>query len=894
MRSLSAVVIGMCLFVSWAAAGQANSSQPRPTKGTPTADKKTTQSKDVFWVIPHTHWEGAVFKTREEYLDIGFPTILEALRLLETHPEYCFVLDQVAYVRPILERYPEEEGSFRKLVAEGRLQLVGANIVMPDNNMPGGESWVRQALYGKGYYKDKLGVDVTVGWALDTFGHHAQMPQLLKLAGYNSYWFFRGVRSLDTPSEFFWQGIDGTQVPAFWLPQAYIVMYPTPSNLTEFDSFARGEFGRLGPFARGPNRVAVAGADVAPPEDHLPAMVAQFNQQADAPFTIRFGVPTDYEAAVAQGSARPVVTGELNPVFQGIYSSRIELKQWIRKLESLLTTWEKFNVLARWLGKAPDEASLAAAWDPMLFNQTHDLASGVMTDHVYEDTVRGYEFAKRLADENMEARWNDVSAKIDTTGAGLPVVVLNTLGWPRTDIVEVEVGFTARGVTGLSLLDSTGRAVPAQVVREERFADGTIEQARIAFVARDVPSLGYSVYQVVDSRATQAKAQTDQSPREASSTSMHQDTASIENEYYRATVNLWTGEIRSLVLKSNGWEVLGGPANVVAREQDGGDFWELYGTLNGARAIAMTREVLLPQPGRAQFSNEWVGGSGRTSQGPVISEFRVSHPFGDGTIETSVRMYAGVARVGINTKILNNDKLVRYRALFPTSIQGGTRVDEIPFGSIERPLAEEYPAQNWIDYGDGTRGVALLNRGLPGNNVIGGTLALSLMRSARINAYGYGGGYGPGNSSDSGFEIGKELTFDYALVPHAGDWREAGVYRAGMEFNNPLLARKVSKHPGILPKRWGLLEVSHLNVVMTALKSGRDGSAVLRVYEASGRPTAGVKLKLNAKITSAEESNLIEAAGRQLSAQDDTLQFDLRAYEVKTFKLQLKPAKGRE
>lgn len=894
MRSLSAVVIGMCLFVSWAAAGQTNSSQPRSAKETPTTDKQATQTKDTFWVIPHTHWEGAVFKTREEYLDIGFPNILKALRLLEAHPEYRFVLDQVAYVKPFLERYPEEEANFRKFVAEGRLQLAGANIVMPDVNMPGGESWVRQALYGKGYYKDKLGVDVTVGWALDTFGHHAQMPQLLKLAGYHSYWFFRGVPSLDTPSEFFWQGIDGTQIPAFWLPYGYAVMYGAPSNLAEFDGFARGEFGMLGRFARGPNRVAVAGADVVPPEEHLPAMVAKFNQQGDAPFTIRFGVPTDYEAAVASDGNRPVVAGELNPIFQGIYSSRIEIKQWIRTLESLLTTWEKFNVLARWLGAATDDKSLAAAWDPMLFNQAHDLASGVMTDHVYEDTLRGYQYAKRLADESMEARWNDVSAKIDTTGAGIPVAVMNTLGWPRTDVVEVEVGLTAPGVTGLSLLDSTGRAVPIQVVREERYADGTIEQARLAFVARDVPSLGYSVYQVVDSRTTQAKAETDLGPREGSSNSMHKDTASIENEYYRATVNLWTGEIKSLVIKSTGWEALGGPANVVAREPDGGDFWELYGTLNGGRNVAMTRKVLLPQPGRAQFSNEWVGGSGQTRQGPVVSEFLLAHPFGNGTIETRVRMYAGVARVEINTRILNNDKSVRYRALFPTSIQNGTRVDEIPFGSSERPLAEEYPAQNWIDYGDGTHGVALLNRGLPGNNVVEGTLALSLMRSARINAYGYGGGYEPGTSSDSGLEVGKELTFDYALVPHAGDWREAGVYRAGMEFNNPLLARKVAKHPGILPKRWGLLEVSHPNVVMTALKSGRDGSAVLRVYEASGRPTAGVKVKLNTRITAAEESNLIEAAGRRLSAQDDTLQFDLRAFEVKTFKLQLSPAKGRE
>ena len=63
MWSRSAVVIGMCLFGSWAVAGQANSSRPRPAKETPTTDKKATQPKDTFWAILSTHWEGAVLKT---------------------------------------------------------------------------------------------------------------------------------------------------------------------------------------------------------------------------------------------------------------------------------------------------------------------------------------------------------------------------------------------------------------------------------------------------------------------------------------------------------------------------------------------------------------------------------------------------------------------------------------------------------------------------------------------------------------------------------------------------------------------------------------------------------------------------------------------------------------
>src|ERR1700735_1309929 len=122
---------------------------------------------DTLLVIPHTHWEGAVFKTREEYLDMGLANILKAMRLLREQPGFRFPLDQVAHGRPFLERFPGEEADFRRFLAEGRLQLAGALDVMPDDNMPGGETFIRQMQYGKGYYRNKLGVDVTAGWLID-------------------------------------------------------------------------------------------------------------------------------------------------------------------------------------------------------------------------------------------------------------------------------------------------------------------------------------------------------------------------------------------------------------------------------------------------------------------------------------------------------------------------------------------------------------------------------------------------------------------------------------------------------------------------------------------------------------------------------------------------------
>ena len=245
--------------------------------------------------------------------------------------------------------------------------------------------------------------------------------------------------------------------------------------------------------------------------------------------------------------------------------------------------------------------------------------------------------------------------------------------------------------------------------------------------------------------------------------------------------------MKELTDKTTGWNVLGGrPGNIVAREPDGGDLWELYGTLNGGRFVQMTRKVGLPPASGTRYSNQQVGGSGRTSPGPVYSQFSISHPFGDGSFATIVRVYPGIRRIDFQTQLVNEDKYVRYRVLFPTTIADGRRFDEIPFGAIERPEQQEYPAQNWTDYSDGNKGLALLNRGLPGNNVADGTLMLSLLRSARISAYPFIGGFEPGESSDLGLELGVERTFDYALVPHSGDWRDAAVYKAGAEFNHPL------------------------------------------------------------------------------------------------------------
>ena len=430
-------------------------------------------------------------------------------------------------------------------------------------------------------------------------------------------------------------------------------------------------------------------------------------------------------------------------------------------------------------------------------------------------------------------------------------------------------------------MDSDGNAIPIQIVEALRNDDGGIRQAHVAFLARDVPPLGYAIYHVVANVAGPAG-----SPSAVHDTT-REDHGALENEFFRASFNLWNGDMTSLVFKQDKWEALASPGNVVAREYDGGDFWELYGTLNGARFTSMKRPILAPRPGYTQWSSDFVGGGGSIHVGPVFSEFHITHPLGKNQFGTRVRVYQGLQRMDISTELVNQEEFVRYRVLFPTTIRNGKAMHEIPFGAIERAERQEYPAQNWIDYSDGAHGLTLINEGLPGNNVADGKLMLSLMRSARLISYGFIGGYEPGVGSDTGLGMGKKFTLNYSVVPHGGDWRSLRPWRAGLEFNNPLIVRTVAPHSGDLPAKWGLVDVPTDDVVVSALKPSKDGGTVLRVYEAAGQLSSGIRANWHAVLSELHETNLVEDSEGPVAAEKGSFKFDLKPYEIKNFKLRL-------
>jgi alpha-mannosidase len=819
--------------------------------------------------IPHTHWEGAVFQTREAYLSIGLPNILRALRLLEADPDFRFTLDQSCYVAPFLERYPEEAEAFRRFVDEGRLAFVGGTHVMHDGNMPGPESYVRQIQYAKGFFRQALGADVTVGWQLDTFGHHAQVPQLMRLAGFGSIWFFRGVSSWETPSEFLWEALDGTRLPAYWLPEGYAVAYGSPRDLEGFEQFMRGRYESLGRWTGESVRPGPAGADVCEPEEYVAALARQANERAQGTFGIAIGTPADLEKAVPPRDDWPVVRGEMNPIFQGAYSSRIELKQLTREIETLLTDAEALGAILSASGVAGHAEPLWDAWEPMLFNQAHDLMSGVMTDRVYEDTLASYAHSKRLAREALDRRVDAYVSAVGTHAYGIPIVVINTLAWDRTDLVTADIGFSASGVRGVEVRGTDGEVLPSQIVEATRNADGTLLQARVAFVASDVPAMGHAVYHVTPTTEHAATAEA----------VLLDNGAAIENGRVRAAFDA-KGALTGLRWMPDGPELISSPANVIAQEQDRGDLWEPYRPLDGGSRIAMKERH--PVAAEAVLSNAVVPESVTVLRGPVYSEVRVAGPLGEGGFSTTVRLMDGMDRMDVRTTVLNNERFVRYRAIFPTTMGEGRRFDEMPFGAIERPDGIEYPAQNWVDWSGSEGGLALLNRGLPGANVADGMMMISLLRSTCIVAYGFGGGYEPGMSSETGFEEGKEIAFDYALVPHDGPCDKAALTRRGQEFNHPLIVRKAGLHEGRLPSRWGFLDALHPSLAVTSLRPAPDGSVILRLYDASGQGAEDVELRLASTISSAAEVDLMDENERPVPITNGAARLGLRPFEVKT------------
>jgi alpha-mannosidase len=186
----------------------------------------------------------------------------------------------------------------------------------------------------------------------------------------------------------------------------------------------------------------------------------------------------------------------------------------------------------------------------------------------------------------------------------------------------------------------------------------------------------------------------------------------------------------------------------------------------------------------------------------------------------------------------------------------------------------EVCAHRWADLSEPGYGVALLNDCKYGYDIHGNVMRLSLLR-----APGW-----PDPESDQGVN-----RFAYALFPHAGDLREAGVIAEAEAFNLPLTAVRATPAAGNRPARASVVRVDRPNVTVEAVKKGdREDALVVRLCEVWGA-RGRVRVTVDQPVHRAVRTDLLERDLTALPIASGTVELDLRPFEIVTLKLALAP-----
>jgi alpha-mannosidase len=328
------------------------------------------------------------------------------------------------------------------------------------------------------------------------------------------------------------------------------------------------------------------------------------------------------------------------------------------------------------------------------------------------------------------------------------------------------------------------------------------------------------------------------------------DGLTLENVHLRATL-AEDGTLLSLVEKATGREALASAGNRLELYDDDPvafDAWDIdpYTLGTGRPAPAATSHSVAASPLRA--------------------EVRFERP----SLVQTVRLDAGSRLLEFHTTVDWHESHVLLKVCFPLAVRARNATYEMPFGYAERPThystsadaaRYEVPGHRWADLSEHGFGVALLNDSKYGYSCFGGELRLSLLRSPK--------------SPDPAADMGRH-EFAYAVMPHSGDWRTAGVLREGIRFNSPL--RRT-----VAIEQFAQVEDSVL--VLDTIKRAEDSDAiVLRLYEPYG--ARGVaRVRLSVPFSSARRTNALEDDGNSLESDGRTIVLPYRPHEIVTVKV---------
>ncbi|MDQ3757717.1 MAG: alpha-mannosidase, partial [Actinomycetota bacterium] len=350
-------------------------------------------------IVPHTHWDREWYAPFQAFRLRLVDLLDEFLPRLERDLSYAhFLLDgQMAVVDDYLEARPEEEPRLRRLAASGRLAM-GPWYVLMDEFLVSGETIVRDLQLGL-ERAAAFGGASPVGYLPDMFGHVAQMPQLLRLAGMEHAVVWRGVPSAVDKTAFWWSAPDGSTVRAEYLVKGYGNGAAVPDDAKALMRRVAAHEAEIGSFLLD-GMLFMNGTDHEVPQPWLGRVVAEANDLQDDYELVVTSLAEYVAGAPVEGL--PSWTGELRSgarsnLLMGVASNRVDVKQAAARVERALE--RRAEPLCALFGgdRWPGEL-LEVAWREVIRNSAHDSVCACSADEVVDAVLVRYAEARQIAE----------------------------------------------------------------------------------------------------------------------------------------------------------------------------------------------------------------------------------------------------------------------------------------------------------------------------------------------------------------------------------------------------------------------------------------------------------------------------------------------------------------
>jgi alpha-mannosidase len=795
--------------------------------------------KHTIYPVGHAHldtaWLWPIAITQKKMAH----TTATQLGLLEKYPEYTFVHSQASQYEWLEIQYPALFERVKSAVKRGQWEPVGSMWVEADCNLTGGESLIRQFLYGRRYFKDKLGFETRDMWLPDVFGYSAALPQILSKFNIDS--FLTQKISWNQFNKFphhtfYWQGIDGTKIWTHFPPADTYNASGEPKeviySVKNYKDAARCDMS-LYVFGFGDGGGG-------PTERHL-ELLRRGRTAPNYPSIATGKRAADFfKEAKLRSRDLQTWTGELYlELHRGTYTSQAANKKNNRQSEFLLRDAEWLSCFEPNFPESYPAATLEAAWKLVLLNQFHDIIPGSSVREVYEDSDRDYAKVFELGTEIVDRALAKIATGLDSSNFTRPVALYHN----STMVSQGSLPWSEE-VAPNSLVTSD-ESLPVQLVTE-------FGERKILF---QTPVSALSAVAVADL--------SDLPPLQKQRLKTSQ--RRIENGEISIRFDA-SGNVTSIQSLEDGTEFVesGKIANLFQLFEDKPNFWSAW----DVDAFALETGIDLIRSESFEI----------VERGPVRVAAEIVKKFGGSTIRQRISL-GPTPGIRFDTEIDWHEEDKMLKVGFPVNVNSPRANYEIQFGNVERPTHRntswdmarfEVCAQKWIDLSESEQGVALLNDSKYGHDVFGNMLRMTLLRSPKA----------PDPLCDMGVH-----RFTYSLVPHFLPYNYAGIVPAAYALNAPVRVVRVPKSNGDRSSTSAFLACENRNVVIEAVKKAEDGSdIVVRLYECHNSRGKS-ELVCSEPVKLAFLCDMDENEVEELEVMDGLVSFQFKPFEILTVKL---------